>query len=44
MNFTYLVVEGPHDAELLGKILRLSDFKQVTLAEEVNTHWKPLIP
>ena len=44
MNFGYLLVEGPHDAAFVGKLLRLAGFSRIQQRNRVATHWDPLIP
>ncbi|MSV32910.1 MAG: hypothetical protein EXQ57_10360 [Bryobacterales bacterium] len=43
MIFTYLLVEGPHDAAFAGRILRHAGLNPIRLAEQVDAFWSPLI-
>jgi hypothetical protein len=44
MRYGYLVVEGHHDAELIGKLLRRKTLTSVTRLEELDDYWKFLVP
>jgi hypothetical protein len=40
----YLLVEGPHDVELIGRLLKWWGCKRVQRFERVDPFWRPLIP
>lgn len=40
----YFVVEGPHDVELIGRLLKWWGLKRVQRVEHVDRFWTPLIP
>ncbi|MEI8094511.1 MAG: DUF3226 domain-containing protein [Spirochaetales bacterium] len=44
MKSTLILVEGVHDAEVVGKVLRENGFSQVRVKSEVNSIWEILIP
>jgi hypothetical protein len=44
MERSYLVVEGPHDVEFVGRLLKLSGFSRANRVIEVEEFWRPLIP
>jgi hypothetical protein len=44
MNYGYLVVEGHHDAEVIGKFLRRRNLTSVTKFDTLDQYWKPLVP
>ena len=46
LRFTYIVVEGPHDVEFVGRILRKGAhaFHLKEKKSEVDPFWHPLIP
>jgi hypothetical protein len=44
VNFGYLLVEGPHDAAFVGKLLKLAGFLRIQERNRVDAHWEPLIP
>lgn len=43
-SFTYIVVEGIHDAQFLLKLLVLDEFKHTFKKDEVHEFWQPIIP
>jgi hypothetical protein len=43
-SFTYLVVEGIHDAQFLLKLLEFGGFRHQIKEPDVDAFWKPLIP
>jgi ribosomal protein S12 methylthiotransferase accessory factor YcaO len=44
MRFSYLVVEGPHDVEAIGRILKKFGFVRVENIANLNELWIPMIP
>jgi hypothetical protein len=44
MRYAYLVVEGPHDVEFVGRLLKPYQFKRVNLAAKLDAYWLPLVP
>lgn len=40
----YFVVEGPHDAEVVGCILKLFAFKRTRQLESLDEYWHSLVP
>jgi len=44
LQFSYLVVEGPHDAEFIGRLLRLSGLRKLRKIEDLAAYWRPTIP
>jgi hypothetical protein len=44
MKYGYLVVEGPHDVECVGRLLKLKNIKRVRLLEKLSPYWRRLIP
>jgi hypothetical protein len=46
VRFIYLVVEGPHDVSIIGRILKLYDIQIVTQIEDLDNFWieKRMIP
>lgn len=40
----YLVVEGPHDVEFVGRILRPCGFRRVRLKSSLDPFWDGLVP
>lgn len=44
MRRIYFVVEGPHDVELIGKLLKLRGLKRVKLLENLDGFWDRLVP
>lgn len=43
MRYGYLVVEGPHDVEFVGRLLRLFGFERIRLSADLAPQWEPLI-
>lgn len=44
MNYCYFVVEGPHDTEFLGKILKRRGFNRVTQYSDLSEFWNRMVP
>lgn len=44
MQYGYLVVEGPHDIEFVGRLLRLYDFRRVQYLSRLDPFWRGIIP
>lgn len=44
MERCYFVVEGPHDVELIGRVLKPEGFTRVLLLQDVDPFWLPLVP
>lgn len=46
MKYGYLVVEGPHDIEFVGRLLKTHNLKRIFKLEELDSYWvpSPLIP
>ncbi len=44
MQYSYLVVEGPHDLEFIGRLLRTRGLHRVRREEKLDALWHPLIP
>ena len=44
MNYAYLIVEGPHDAAFVAKILKFAGLQQIRLHGDVHPFWVPIIP
>jgi len=44
MERCYFVVEGPHDVELIGRVLKPEGFKRVLQLQDVDPFWLPLVP
>ncbi|MCP3143846.1 DUF3226 domain-containing protein [Pyxidicoccus xibeiensis] len=44
MRYAYLVVEGPHDVELVGRLLKPHGFKRENLVARLDPYWQPLVP
>lgn len=43
-NITFLLVEGPHDAEFMARLLKLRGFKQRTTLSAIPGHFQKLFP
>ena len=43
-RISYLVVEGPHDVEFVGRFLKLGGIKRVRLFEELDPQMERLVP
>jgi hypothetical protein len=44
MKYGYIIVEGYHDAEVIGHILRRENLISITKLEELDQYWKFLVP
>ncbi|HXM44623.1 MAG TPA: DUF3226 domain-containing protein [Bryobacteraceae bacterium] len=44
MQYSYLVVEGPHDLEFIGRLLRASGLHKVQREAKLGAFWHPLVP
>jgi hypothetical protein len=44
MKYGYLIVEGHHDAEVIGRLLRRKKLIHVTMISRLDQYWKPMIP
>ncbi|MCA9558896.1 MAG: hypothetical protein KC583_10070 [Myxococcales bacterium] len=44
MRRSYFLVEGPHDVEVVGRILRRGGLKRIRLEEELDDFWERLVP
>ncbi len=44
MSSGYIVVEGPHEVEFIGKILSMHGFVRITMIDQLSPFWKKLIP
>lgn len=44
MKYAYLVVEGPHDVEAIGRILKQHDFKRIENEGSLDDYWSSIIP
>lgn len=44
MHYSYLVVEGPHDVEFVGAMLKPHEFHHVRLLNDLDGLWAPLVP
>jgi hypothetical protein len=44
VRYAYLVVEGPHDVEFVGRLLKPYQFKRVNLDAKLEPYWRPLVP
>ncbi|WP_309892764.1 DUF3226 domain-containing protein [Archangium sp.] len=44
MRYIYLVTEGPHDVELIGRLLKPHGFRRVQQFEKLEPFWRPLVP
>jgi hypothetical protein len=44
MRYVYLATEGPHDVELIGRLLKPRVFKRIQKAAELDPFWKRLVP
>jgi hypothetical protein len=44
MRYAYLVVEGPHDVEFVGRLLKPHQFKRVNQDTRVDPYWRSLVP
>ncbi|WNG52068.1 hypothetical protein F0U60_54155 [Archangium minus] len=44
MRYAYLVVEGPHDVEFVGRLLKPHRFKRENNESRLDPYWRPLVP
>jgi hypothetical protein len=44
MKYAYLVVEGPHDVEFVGRLLKPHQFKRENHESRLDPYWRPLVP
>jgi hypothetical protein len=44
MGRAYFVVEGPHDVEVIGRMLKQRRFARVTSFDALEEYWHPLVP
>ncbi|WP_037285458.1 DUF3226 domain-containing protein [Saccharibacillus sacchari] len=44
MKFCYIITEGPHDVELIGKILKMNGVRRVQLLKKLEDYWIDMIP
>ncbi len=44
MSYGYLVVEGPHEVEFIGKFLKRFGFRRIIRIEDLNPFWKKIVP
>jgi hypothetical protein len=44
VQYSYLVVEGPHDLEFIGCLLRARGLHKVQREEKLEAFWHPLVP
>ncbi len=44
MEYGYLAVEGLHDVECVGRLLRSFSLNRVVIHSKLDPYWKPLIP
>lgn len=44
MRFAYFVVEGPHDVEAIGRVLKQYEFEKVKNLSELHEMWLSMIP
>jgi len=44
MEYSYVVVEGPHDLEFIGRLFRDHGIHKVQREEKLDAFWHPLIP
>ncbi len=44
MRYGYLVVEGPHDVEFVGRLLKTHHLKRISKFEKLEPYWTTLIP
>ncbi len=42
MSYGYVAVEGPHDVEFVGRLLKLRGLSRVRLVEQLEELWRPL--
>ena len=44
MKRAYFVVEGPHDVEVVGRLLRRRGLNRVQMNDDLDDYWHPLVP
>src|SRR5437899_2602972 len=44
MEHVYLVVEGPHDVEFIGRLGRPLGLRRIPMKDDVDPFWQKLIP
>ncbi|WP_224368999.1 DUF3226 domain-containing protein [Hyalangium versicolor] len=44
MRYAYLVVEGPHDVEFVGRLLKPYQFTRIRLESRLDPYWTPVVP
>jgi hypothetical protein len=44
MKRAYFVVEGPHDVEFVGRLLKFWGLKRVQQEKKLHDFWRPLVP
>lgn len=44
IQYAYLVIEGPHDVEFIGRFLKLKGFSRVRMMSELDEFWQLLVP
>ncbi|MFY0527258.1 DUF3226 domain-containing protein [Archangium gephyra] len=44
MRYACLVVEGPHDVEFVGRLLKTHQFKRENNESRLDPYWRPLVP
>lgn len=44
IQYAYLVIEGPHDVEFIGRFLKLKGFSRVRMMSELDEFWHQLVP
>lgn len=44
LRYSYLIVEGPHDAEFVGRFLKLAGISAIENISKLDSFWKRLVP
>lgn len=44
MKRIYFIAEGPHDVEVIGRLLSLRGFRRLRQINELDEYWRPLVP
>jgi hypothetical protein len=44
LNYGYVVVEGPHDVEFVGRLLKLQGLRRITRLSDLDAFWAPILP
>jgi hypothetical protein len=44
IQYAYLVIEGPHDVEFIGRFLKLKGFSRVRMMSDLDEFWQFLVP